>query len=379
MKELDIFVEIIDNYGDIGVIYRLAKEIFNKKNGKIKIRVFINQTEELVKISEKAQNIDVQNINGIEYITWKYLKNSSITPSNVIIEAFGCKIPEEFLQQALVTSSLLINLEYFSCEEWTASFHGQESLIDSKQLKKFFFIPSLLKGTGGVICGSKESENIKQLSLNDYIPHLTEEFLLNKNVGTIFSYEKNFSALLEELEKQKKETILLIMDKLSQESFNLIFDKNKYKKTSIYMFPFVSQEEYDQILKLTDFNFVRGEDSFVRALLSGVPFLWHCYFQEDELHLEKIKSFLESFKEYFSMEHSGKYLEELNILSEIFILYNNRKENSLELPKENYQNFFNSLTKLRVISKIYKDHLLLNCNLVNNLFFFIEDKLSKTK
>ncbi|MDB5942884.1 MAG: hypothetical protein JWQ13_2450, partial [Ramlibacter sp.] len=41
-----------------------------------------------------------------------------------------------------------------------------------------------------------------------------------------------------------------------------------------------------------DFNFVRGEDSQVRALWAGRPFAWQIYPQHDDAHHAKLHAFL---------------------------------------------------------------------------------------
>ena len=64
---------------------------------------------------------------------------------------------------------------------------------------------------------------------------------------------------------------------------------------TINVLPFVSQSMYDRLLWACDINFVRGEDSLVRALWAGRPFVWHAYVQQDDLHLIKLEALLERF------------------------------------------------------------------------------------
>ena len=42
-----------------------------------------------------------------------------------------------------------------------------------------------------------------------------------------------------------------------------------------------------------DLNLVRGEDSLVRALWAGQPFVWHIYPQHDNAHHAKLDAFLD--------------------------------------------------------------------------------------
>ncbi|NOL49431.1 elongation factor P maturation arginine rhamnosyltransferase EarP [Pelistega europaea] len=63
---------------------------------------------------------------------------------------------------------------------------------------------------------------------------------------------------------------------------------------TIQRFKFLPQEQFDYLLSACDFNIVRGEDSFVRAIWSGKPFIWHIYEQQEETHLEKLQAWLDS-------------------------------------------------------------------------------------
>ena len=65
----------------------------------------------------------------------------------------------------------------------------------------------------------------------------------------------------------------------------------------VQVLPFVSQEDYDRLLWSCDFNAVRGEDSFVRALWAGKPLLWHIYQQADDAHLQKLEAFVQLYLE----------------------------------------------------------------------------------
>ncbi|MFP3270876.1 MAG: elongation factor P maturation arginine rhamnosyltransferase EarP, partial [Paraburkholderia sp.] len=55
---------------------------------------------------------------------------------------------------------------------------------------------------------------------------------------------------------------------------------------------FTDQPGYDALLWASDLNFVRGEDSFVRAQWAARPFVWHIYPQADDAHLPKLDAAL---------------------------------------------------------------------------------------
>ncbi|MGL5356303.1 MAG: elongation factor P maturation arginine rhamnosyltransferase EarP [Cetobacterium sp.] len=383
IKTLDIFCEIIDNFGDIGVVYRLAKEFKSIYKNEIKIRVFLNRLDEFLLINKKAKNIEWQEIDGIEYLTNEYLAKNICTfpPANVIIEAFGCNVLEEYLEKAKDESMLLINLEYLSGETWIEGIHLMESPIGNKNLKKYFYMPGFKENTGGVIVDKlflnrkNDVSKNREYYLEKYLPQFRDKDYF---IGTIFSYEKNFKPLLESLLKNNKNNCLLILGEKSKDSIREILkdisieysEKEivEYENIKIKFMPFLEQEEYEELINLAHYNFVRGEDSFVRALLTGKPFVWHIYLQEDMAHMDKIRGFVERYREVLE---SLNLNIPLDIHTKLLKEYNLRDSNSLELGKENFDDFFEEFQNISKLSKIYSEYIELNCNLIDKLNRFI--------
>lgn len=377
MKNIDIFCEVIDNFGDIGVVYRLAREL-SKKNKDTKIRVILDKTEELSLLNQNLKNTQYNIENNIEYFTYNYLEQNKnkITPAQVIIEAFGCNIPEWYYLIAKDSSNLLINLEYFSCEEWTLDFHTKESLIGAKKLRKFFFMPGISEKSGGLITNS---DSLTIFDFTKYFSHLTEEYLHGKYLGTVFSYDNDFLPFLNSLNSLNKKSILLIMGKYSHKLFSNFFSdntfKNKYKNIEFIFFPFINQNEYDILIRNTDFNLVRGEDSFARALLSEKPFLWQAYIQENSIHLDKVEGFLNSYNIFFHKNYPEKFTEELFHLKNIFVQYNSYGLKNIIPCEKEYLYFFENLEKFRKMNSLFYEYLNINCNLINKLSIFIDENL----
>ena len=59
-----------------------------------------------------------------------------------------------------------------------------------------------------------------------------------------------------------------------------------------HLLPHLTQVNFDHLLWAADLNFVRGEDSFVRAQWAGAPFVWQIYPQADGAHEAKLEAFL---------------------------------------------------------------------------------------
>lgn len=375
IKTLDIFCDIIDNYGDIGVVYRIAKEL-KRIHSDVGIRVFLNRVDEFLEINSKAQKVDKQTIDGITYMTNEFLEKNicTISPANVIIEAFGCTIFKEYLEKAKNESSLLINLEYLSGEEWAETAHLMESPTGAK-MKKFFFMPGFNENTGGVIVDSLFLDRKKRVKddLEVYRKKYIKNYRSDEFIGTIFTYEKNFTPLIESLILDGRKTRLLIMGEKSKKSFGNIKEFSKieenlyeYKNITIQYMEFLNQEEYEEVINISDFNLVRGEDSFVRSLLVGAPFVWHIYLQEEMAHMDKIDGFLRCFKQFVKKNNNAT-----NTINTLLRDYNFRKENSFEVGKESFVDFFKYFDEIKKISEDYAEYLIFKCNLIDKLNNFI--------
>ena len=342
ISTIDIFCEVIDNYGDVGVAYRLARE-FKRIYPNKQLRFIISKTEELdlIKKAEDITIIAYKNIDKIE------------TPADLVIETFACNIPETYMNKALKTSKLIINLEYFSSENWVDDFHLQESFLGGN-LKKYFFIPGLSEKSGGIILDKEFLERKKKVEENK--EYYLKQFNINENydlIISVFSYEKNFDNFLETLQKLDKKVLLLLLSEKTQKNFIKYFDNNNYyDKIKAVKLPFFTYDKYEELLALCDINLVRGEDSFVRALLLAKPFLWHIYPQDENAHIIKLESFLE------------KYCPNNKELKETFINYN--------INKDDFSYFFKNLDEIKKYNEKYSDYLIENCNLMNKLINFIE-------
>ena len=286
------------------------------------------------------------------------------------------------MEIAYDNSELLINLEYLSAEDWIEDFHLQSSPLGRGKLKKVFFMPGFTEKSGGVIADSNYLERIQRVLENKefyekkYLSDIEDRE--NKIIGTLFSYEKNFTPLLEDLKKLDKDVVILAMGEKTQDSLRKIL-KNfsiedfrnslKYGKIEIRFLNFLNQEEYEELINIVDFNFVRGEDSFIRAVLTGKPYMWHIYCQEEYAHMDKIEGFLDKYRRVIENFSDEDFL--LN-MEKFFKDYNFRKENSLELGKESYLYFFENLAKIEKYNTIFRDFLIQKCNLINKLKDFIE-------
>lgn len=307
-KRWDIFCKIVDNYGDIGVCWRLSQQLATEHS--IQVRLFIDNIHVAQKI---ISTLDIsksrQVINQVEIVAWASSEAKQINTDVVdtIIETFGCGLPEQYLQQ-MRPETVWINLEYLSAENWVSDFHAKPSKHPTLPLTKYYFFPGFTENTGGLI---REKDLLKQQ--NTFLE--SEETQLNfwRKIGatattdikiSLFCYpQAPIKDLLEALADTNKPVSLYIpFNSAITEVASLYKDFTlnigqvfQQENLTIYTLPFLSQDDYDHLLWACDLNFVRGEDSWIRAIWAGKPFIWQPYLQADDIHLVKLKAFLDFY------------------------------------------------------------------------------------
>jgi len=375
MKQITIFCDVIDNFGDIGVVYRLAR---NLDANYYNVVVVCNDLLKLATINHGASSKrGFQIVENITYIaaSWVGKYQNILSRTHFVIESFGCKIAQETLE-CFKDDVVIINLEYLNTEKWASDLHLNKSY--SPVGEKYYFMPSFYKESGGVLFDSKEIrkgscwklENImKKYGIGIKAVQIKArsegEKPLKKCV--IFSYGLEFEHFYKVLKNDmNNDYILILCGEKTQKSFKELGVKsgNDQNVFTVFM-PVMSQLEFDSFVSQVDLNFVRGEDSFVRAVVAGKPFLWQAYKQEEEYHLEKVRAFLEILSPFMPQEFYERY-------SAILLGYNASIGESISFDE--YSWFVENLENLEKYFKKFSEHIVKNCNLVYNLMSFISSK-----
>jgi len=220
---------------------------------------------------------------------------------DVVIEAFGCTLPERYVAGLLSTPKkpIIVNLEYLSAEPWIAGFHAKAS-PQAHGIPKYFFFPGFQENVGGLLLDPIPPESEM---LSKQIPESLESAWSQLRLGakriSVFCYpDAPLRKWLEDLGSSGEDfDIVLTHSHAELPGFNAGQKLELPSSIKLLPIPFISQDEYDWLLSQCDFNIVRGEDSFVRAQLSGKPFIWHIYPQEDRAHEVKLAAFLDLYLE----------------------------------------------------------------------------------
>lgn len=276
----DIFCAVIDNYGDAGVCWRLARQLAAEHGWKV--RLWIDDPSPLAKLAPGHAAGPVEVRHWIK--PWR-----DAEPADIVIEAFACDIPAGYVDAMARRSAapVWINLEYLSAESWVDGCHGLPSPHPRLPLGKYFFFPGFSSRTGGL---PREGDyDLRRAAFNEEAfraefalpPRDPDELLIS-----VFAYPRNrLPELLPALEHSPRPIRLLLAGTEAT--------ARRQGSLSVHALPFLPQVRYDEILWAGDLNFVRGEDSFVRAQWAGKPFVWQIYPQAEDAHFTKLDAFLD--------------------------------------------------------------------------------------
>ncbi len=275
----DIFCRVIDNHGDLGVCWRLARDLARRGE---QARLWVDDATALAWMAPQRPA-------GIELRPWP-AGDVDVVPGDVVIEAFGCDLPDTFVARmaARRPAPQWINLEYLSAEDYVERSHGLASPQFSgpgRGLTKHFFYPGFTPPTGGLL---REAGLAAQQASFDGAAWLAQHGWAprpGERVVSLFAYANPaLPALLQALSSQP--TLLLACPGPLQPQ------ATSGPNLRTIALPYLPQDDYDRLLWACDLNFVRGEDSFVRAQWAGKPFVWQIYPQHDDAHHAKLEAFM---------------------------------------------------------------------------------------
>lgn len=304
----DIFCCVVDNYGDIGVTWRLARQLALEYG--LEVRLWVDEPGAFRRLCPQADvGAGPWRIDGVEVRQWP-VDFPAVDVADVVIEAFACSLPERYVAAMAERTSpaLWLNLEYLSAEDWVAGCHGLPS-PQPGGLRKFFFFPGFTEGTGGLL---REAEVLLRRRAFQADAEARRAFLAGLGIEpwagarmiSLFAYENAaLAGWLDALAAAAEPTQLLVprgrieADLCCWLGVDALEDGGHWRRANlqVHLLPFLSQADYDRLLWCCDFNAVRGEDSFVRAQWAGRPLLWHIYQQEEGAHWEKLGAFLDSY------------------------------------------------------------------------------------
>lgn len=309
---LDLFCKVVDNFGDIGICWRLARQL-QREHG-IAVTLWVDDMRTFQRICPQvdltAGRQQVDNI-AVRHWTSQDGEYSAEDVADIVIEFFGCDIPPGYIAAMAQRPQrpVWLNLEGLSAEEWVEGCHSLPSKHPRLPLTKYFFFPGFTEKTGGLLYEKGlEAERLAYIS----DPAAVSAFLSSLGVTdadaaamkvSLFCYPYAPVAELFAAWRDGGQAVTCLVPEgvASEAVANFLGQpavpgavRNEAALT-VRVLPFVPQQDYDKLLWSCDLNFVRGEDSWVRAQWAGKSFIWHIYAQDENLHHKKLRAFLQRY------------------------------------------------------------------------------------
>lgn len=309
---LTIFCKVVDNYGDIGICWRLARQLRSEHG--VAVTLWVDDLASFRRICpEVVLDAELQQVQGVAVRHWRG-QEGTYAPEQVddiVIEFFGCDIPPGYVEAMAQRAPrpVWLNYEGLSAEEWVEGCHRLPSMHPRLKLTKHFFFPGFTDKTGGLL---RERDLGSERDAFQSDPAQMRAFLgrlglpdaeIDAFKVSLFCYPFAPVAALFEVWKRNAEAVTcLVPEGVAAEAVQAFLGAPARAGASatqgaltVRVLPFVAQPDYDRLLWACDLNFVRGEDSWVRAQWAGRPFIWHIYSQEENLHHKKLRAFLDRY------------------------------------------------------------------------------------
>ena len=325
----DIFCRVIDNFGDIAVSWRLARQLAAEHG--IAVRLWVDQLDALhalcptVNAGAARQVADGVEIFSCDEAALALL--SAAPPGDAVIEAFGCGLPPRYVaaMAAREAKPCWIILEYLSAESWVRDHHGLPSPHPQLNLPRHFFFPGFDAGGGGLLCeadlltrraafdGAARArwwqghgfgavpDTTLAVSLFGYVHAPVVELIEACAAGAtpvVMAVPEGALA------SRVRERLGVGMGTRTAERGRAV-PAARLGNLEVRFMPFLPQTDYDHLLWACDINFVRGEDSFVRAQWAAQPLIWHIYPQSKDAHRVKLDAFLDRYTTVLDADAAG--------------------------------------------------------------------------
>lgn len=340
----DLFCRVVDNLGDVGVCWRLARELVVRGQA---VRMWVDDASALRWMAPGA----LEGRLGVEVRDWPEAETAE--PADVVIEAFGCDPPAAFVRRMAMLRPVWINLEYLSAEDYVERSHGLPSPQQSGPgagLTKWFFYPGFTHRTGGLI---REGDLAARQAAFDRAAWLAAQQIAPRDgerLVCLFGYASApWPALAAAL--ADRPTLLLVPQGPLQQA---LAEAELPPALRWMALPWLSQPDFDHLLWSCDLNAVRGEDSLVRALWAGRPLLWQLYPQHDGAQGPKLEAFARRLQ-----------ADAVPGLASLWRRWNGLETGALALPQE---------AAWRRATEAWRDGLMRGPDLVSALQSFVAGK-----
>jgi len=392
--DIDILCKVVDNYGDIGFAYRLARSL-SELPAPPRLRLVVDDLAAFALLDPAIDSgAAVQLHRGWEVYRWQGDGSGEAAAAfrarrpRIVLECFACGRPD-WLEDIIFDpcpkeERLLVDLEHLTAEKYAEELHRMPSLTRSASVKKAMFLPGFGPGTGGLVMDGSFSRSRRRASSEPGRSELRLELLADLGSPAAgaedrfwicsFSYERDYSrivadlAAFDALAARGQGRHILVFAAAGKGGDRLAAAwAGAGKPFPLVALPFLPQERWDELLLACDFSIIRGEDSWARAALSGRPFLWQAYPQEGRHQMVKVAAFLERLRPHFAAAA-------FSALEELYLSFNDRDADGPTVSgRESLPSVLSLHPELLPGFKAFSESLLRNRDLASSLLTFLRE------
>lgn len=378
----DLFCNVIDNFGDIGVSWRLARQL--RADHGLAVRLWVDDLDTFHRLcADVDPAARVQQLGGVRIAHWTADADLG-DPADVVVDVFGARAPDAYVaaMAGRARRPVWINLEYLSAEDWVEGCHGMQSPHPQLRLVRHFFFPGFTGHTAGLI-EERDLALERFAFLRDPAARTRlwtrwqfEPPSAEATVVSLFGYggPSVGSMLSAWAAGDAPVCAVLPPSRMARDVFDWFGVTSALPGArlvrgalEVRTVPFQTQPDYDRLLWLSDCNFVRGEDSFVRAQWAERPFVWQIYPQEGGAHWAKLHAFVNRYGE-------GLEQDTVDAVREFWRLWN-RGESAAAVLGQAWRRFATHLDDLRTHGAAWTTHLRTLGNLTENLVGFATGRI----
>jgi uncharacterized repeat protein (TIGR03837 family) len=311
-QSLALFCKVVDNFGDIGICWRLARQL-QREHG-IAVTLWV---DDLASFARLCPSVDVaaaqQMIAGVAVRHWRD-QEGVFTPdqvADIVIEFFAVDIPPAYIEAMAARSPrpVWFNLEGLTAEDWVEGCHRLPSMHPRLPLTKHFFFPGFTASTGGLLreaalTAERDAFQADAAAMAAFLGQYgVTPAACAATLVSLFCYpHAPVAHLFAAWQQGEAPLTCLVPEGVASAAVATFLGAPAVAGASatrgmlsVHVMPFLAQPDYDKLLWACDVNFVRGEDSFVRAQWALRPFVWHIYPQDEQLHHVKLRAFLKRY------------------------------------------------------------------------------------
>ena len=350
----DLFCRVVDNFGDIGVCWRLGFDLAERGES---VRLWVDDASALRWMAP-------QGCDRVQVLPWGQAEREGHC-GDVVIEAFGCELPEAWVRRMAgrARAPVWINLEYLTAEDFARRCHrlpSPQSIGAAAGLTKWFFHPGFVAGTGGLIHERDLESRQRAFDVHTWRAAHGIALRPDERCVSLFSYPNPaLRALLDALSLAP--TLLLVTPgPASEQVAQQLGPAWQRAQLRAIPLPWLSQTSFDHLLWSCDINFVRGEDSWVRAQWAEAPFVWQAYVQHDAAHHAKLDAFLDLYL-------AGAEPALAHSIRKLWLRWNDRSSGPIDLP---------DLDAWQAHQRRWREHLRGQIDLTSRLLEFVSGFVS---